>query len=72
MNKDRELYLQAAEDIHIKKACELFAVKPEDVTPKMRRIAKELNFSISYGSFTGRLSSIPAKSIDELIEEELL
>ena len=59
------------EDIHIKKACELFQVKPEEVTPKMRRIAKELNFSLNYGSFTGRLSFSPTKSIDELIEEEL-
>ncbi len=58
------------EDVHIKKACELFKVKPEEVTPEMRRAAKELNFSLNYGSF--RLSFIPTKSIDELIEEELL
>jgi len=57
------------EDMHVKKACELFAVKPEEVTPEMRRIAKELNFSLNYGSF--RLSFTPTKSIDELIEEEL-
>ena len=54
----------------MKKACELFKVKPEEVTPVMRRAAKELNYSLSYGAFGP--SFIPTKSIDELIEEELL
>ena len=59
------------EDIHLKKACELFKVKPEEVTPEMRRAAKELNFSLNYGSFSGGGLG-HTKTIDELIEEELL
>ena len=37
------------EDIHTKTACEVFGVKPEDVSPEMRRVAKVINFGIAYG-----------------------
>ena len=37
------------EDIHTRTACEVFGVKPEEVTRDMRRHAKVLNFGIVYG-----------------------
>ncbi len=37
------------EDIHTKTACEVFGVKPEVVSPEMRRVAKVINFGIAYG-----------------------
>jgi len=37
------------EDIHTKTACEVFGVKPEDVSQEMRRVAKVINFGITYG-----------------------
>ncbi len=37
------------EDIHKSTAALVFMVKPEDVTPDMRRKAKEVNFGILYG-----------------------
>ena len=36
-------------DIHKKTATTVFGVKPEDVTPEMRRTAKVVNFGIIYG-----------------------
>jgi DNA polymerase I len=36
-------------DIHRSTAALVFMVKPEDVTPEMRRRAKEVNFGILYG-----------------------
>lgn len=40
---------QKGEDIHRSTAALVFNVKPEDVTPDMRRKAKEVNFGILYG-----------------------
>lgn len=40
---------QNGEDIHRSTAALVFMVKPEDVTPDMRRKAKEVNFGILYG-----------------------
>ncbi|RMG26644.1 MAG: DNA polymerase I, partial [Methanobacteriota archaeon] len=40
---------QKGEDIHRSTAALVFQVKPEDVTPDMRRKAKEVNFGILYG-----------------------
>ncbi len=37
------------EDIHTRTAAEVFAVRPEDVTPEMRSRAKAVNFGIIYG-----------------------
>ncbi len=43
---------QRGEDIHTKTACEVFGVKPDDVSPEMRRVAKVINFGIAYGMST--------------------
>ncbi|MCF8240301.1 MAG: DNA polymerase I [Melioribacteraceae bacterium] len=40
---------QNGEDIHRSTAAQVFMVKPEEVTPDMRRKAKEVNFGILYG-----------------------
>ncbi len=40
---------QRGEDIHRSTAALVFMVKPEEVTPDMRRKAKEVNFGILYG-----------------------
>ena len=37
------------EDLHAMTACEVFGVKPEQVTSQMRRNAKTVNFGIIYG-----------------------
>lgn len=37
------------EDIHRRTASEIFGVSPEQVTPELRRIAKTVNFGLSYG-----------------------
>jgi DNA polymerase I-like protein with 3'-5' exonuclease and polymerase domains len=45
-----------AEDLHLKRACEIFGCKPEEVTPEQRRYAKQQNYFSSYGP-TGRMSA---------------
>jgi DNA polymerase-1 len=39
----------AGEDLHTRTACEIFGVKPAEVAPQMRRLAKVVNFGIPYG-----------------------
>ncbi|HFC98529.1 MAG TPA: DNA polymerase I [Thermosulfurimonas dismutans] len=36
-------------DIHATTAAEIFGIRPEEVTPEMRRLAKVINFGIAYG-----------------------
>jgi DNA polymerase-1 len=40
---------KSGEDIHLSTAALVFMVEPQDVTPDMRRKAKEVNFGILYG-----------------------
>lgn len=40
---------QRGEDIHTRTACELFGVRPQEVTPDQRRMAKVVNFGLIYG-----------------------
>jgi len=39
----------AGDDLHTRTACEIFGVKPDEVAPQMRRLAKVVNFGIPYG-----------------------
>ena len=38
------------EDIHRRTASEIYGVKPDDVTPEMRKAAKTMNFALIYGA----------------------
>ena len=38
------------EDIHRRTASEIYGVKPENVTPEMRKAAKTMNFALIYGA----------------------
>ena len=51
LSKDPNLIqaFQKGEDIHRSTASAVFGVKPEEVTPELRRRAKEINFGIMYG-----------------------
>ncbi len=51
------------EDIHTRTACEVFKVKPEEVTPLQRTIAKSANYAILYGVSAFGLSQ--ATGIDQ-------
>lgn len=58
-------------DIHRKTASEIFSIKEEDVTDEQRRIAKTVNFGISYGISAFGLSEsikIPYERAQELID----
>lgn len=70
-----EVLVQAfrnGEDIHRATASEIFGVKPEEVTPEMRRTAKTINFGIIYGISPHGLSTelgIGHSEAKELIEK---
>ena len=51
MSKEEKLIQLFKEggDVHLNTACEVFGVRPEDVTKDMRREAKAVNFGIIYG-----------------------
>jgi DNA polymerase-1 len=58
-------------DIHTTTAAKVFKVPPEEVTPDMRRKAKEVNFGILYGSTAFGLSQnlrIPRSEAVEIIK----
>lgn len=44
-------------DVHRSTAALIFGVKPEDVTPEMRRTAKTINFGVIYGMSAFRLAN---------------
>ncbi|MGH7324127.1 MAG: DNA polymerase I, partial [Candidatus Rokuibacteriota bacterium] len=54
---------QRGEDIHTRTACEVFKIRPADVTPLQRTIAKSANFAILYGVSAFGLSQ--ATKIDQ-------
>ena len=44
-------------DVHKSTASLIYGIKPEDVTPEMRRFAKTVNFGVMYGMSAFRLAS---------------
>ncbi len=70
-----EMLIQAyrdAQDIHTITASQVFHVKPEEVTPLLRRNAKAVNFGIVYGISSFGLSqdlSITRKEAEEYIQQ---
>lgn len=52
----REAFL-SGNDIHKATASLIYNVRPDDVTPEMRRTAKTINFGVIYGMSTFRLSN---------------
>ena len=59
---------QKGEDVHTITAAEVFGVKPEEVTPELRRRAKEINFGIMYGMGPFGLASRLEISVEEAEE----
>lgn len=51
LTKDKNLLaaFRADQDVHTATACEVFNVKPGEVTPGLRRLSKAVNFGIVYG-----------------------
>ena len=72
---DDERLIQAyrdAQDIHTTTASQVFHVKPEEVTPLLRRNAKAVNFGIVYGISSFGLSqdlSITRQEAQDYIEQ---
>lgn len=61
---------QRGEDVHTTTASVVYKVKPEDVTPDMRRQAKVFNFGIMYGM--GSFGLAQAARIDQNIAAEFI
>ncbi|MCK4648553.1 DNA polymerase I, partial [bacterium] len=58
------------EDVHSRTACEIFGLSKEEITPESRRIAKTVNFGLSYGMSSFGLSrdlGIPIKEAEQYI-----
>ena len=74
MSKDKNLLNDFTNkvDVHSMTASKIFNVKPEDVTPQNRRVAKAVNFGIIYGISEYGLSkniNTTAKEAKEFIEK---
>ncbi|MFH1549933.1 MAG: DNA polymerase I [Planctomycetota bacterium] len=67
LSEDEELCgaFLADQDIHRSVASRIYGVKPEDVTPEMRRQAKAVNFGIIYGQSPFGLSREVGISVPE-------
>lgn len=73
VSADRRLIeaFEKGEDVHLRTACEIFALKPEEINSDMRRIAKTVNFGIVYGQSANGLSrelSIPQSDAARYID----
>lgn len=55
----------AGEDVHIQTAAAVFGLKPEEVTPEHRRMAKVVNYGLIYGMGDYGLSSRMGLSLEE-------
>ena len=55
----------AGDDIHARTAAEIFGVRPDAITPDMRRAAKVINFGIIYGMGSQRLARELGVSLTE-------
>jgi DNA polymerase-1 len=72
LSQDKELVsaFQNGEDVHKTTASVVFKMKPEDVTPDMRRQAKVFNFGILYGM--GAYGLAQAAEIDQKTAAEFI
>ena len=72
LSKDQALTeaFQKGEDVHRATASVVYKVKPEDVTPDMRRQAKVFNFGIMYGM--GAFGLAQAAGIDQKVAGEFI
>ncbi len=72
LSQDKELVsaFQNGEDVHKTTASVVFKVKPEEVTPDMRRQAKVFNFGILYGM--GAYGLAQAAEIDQKTAAEFI
>lgn len=64
-DENLRMAFEHGEDIHMRTASQVFGVKPEDVTPEMRRVAKVVNFGIVYGMSAYGLSQELGIDVEE-------
>jgi DNA polymerase-1 len=66
---------KGGEDVHTRTAAEVFDVRPESVTPELRRRAKMVNFGILYGisgfGLATRLGNVHPKEAERYIQRYL-